>query len=143
MPRIFLTLVALCFSVGFSFAQPEGPRVLNDEFHKAILHVVNVIPQADNYAIVYVKEIRKKSEDAHFTPLKGEYFLANFFYTTNPTRQQEKFRELGFDLPGVRQGDIISCQLLGDPSLSDTSKANWKVYEYVIIGNEALPVVAE
>ncbi|MCC5916647.1 MAG: hypothetical protein JJU02_04900 [Cryomorphaceae bacterium] len=140
MIRYFLFLAFGLFFNDVARAQdPPPPRVLNDEFHKVILQVINVIPHSDRHAIVFVKDLKRKGDLAKFTPLEGEFFMTSFFYTTNPTRSQEKFKDLGFDLPGVKPGDIISCQLLGDPSQSDSSKVNWRIYEYVVIGHEPLP----
>jgi hypothetical protein len=129
----FLSVFALKGQVN----APE-PQIINEEFHKVYLHVVSVVPSSDRHAVVSIREIKSLSPKAKFSPQLGEVFMAAFIYTTLPTRNQERFKNLSFVLPGVKSGDIISCQLYGSPSASDSTRVNWRVYEYVVIGNESI-----
>jgi hypothetical protein len=134
---LFFLFIFFAFRLGAQTEVPE-PRVLNEEFHKVFLHVVSVVPSSDRHAVVSVREVKKLNPNGKFAPQVGEVFMASFIYTTSPTRNQERFKHLTFVLPGVKPGDIISCQLLGDPSPTDASRVNWKVYEYVVVGNEGI-----
>jgi hypothetical protein len=139
MKTLYTVLSFLVISVlGYAQSNVPEPRVLNEEFHKVHLQVISVIPNSNNHAVVSVKEVKRANPKASFTPAIGELFMASFFYTTQPSRSIERFRELGFVLPGVKPGDIISCQLLGDPSPTDSKRVNWKIYEYVVLGNEPI-----
>lgn len=138
MRFLFITYM-LAFSTLSVFGQDVIPRYLNSEFHKVTLQVINVVPQSNEHAVVRIKEVERIAETGDFEPLVGEYFMVTFYYTTTPTRQQDQFKELGFDFPGVKPGDIIRCQLLGNPSQSDSTRPNWKIFEYVVTGRANLP----
>lgn len=136
----YLFIVFSTFFVSFHFAaQNVEPRFLNDEFHKVTLQVISVVPQSKEHAVVLVKELNRTAKQSSFQPLVGEYAMVTFHYTTKPTRQQPQFKDLGFDFPGVKPGDIIKCQLLGTPSRLDANRSNWKVFEYVVTGTDQLP----
>ena len=138
MRYIFIVFSTLFISF-YSSAQDEEPRYLNEEFHKVTLQVISVVPQSKEHAVVLIKEVNRTAEKSTFKPLVGEYVMVTFYYTTKPTRQQQQFKDLGFDFPGVKPGDIIKCQLLGNPSRLDASRSNWKVFEYVVTGRDQLP----
>lgn len=124
---LMLTTISVC-------GQNNTIRNLNKEFHKVTLEVVNVVSQSDEHAVVHIKEVNRLSEASKFKPQVGEFVMVTFHYTTKPTRQQPQYENLGFDFPGIKQGDVISCQLLGDPSKVDGDRVNWQVFEYVVIG---------
>ncbi len=137
--RNAFTLIALMMTAAFAYGQNNSVRNLNKEFHKVTLEVINVVPQSDEHAVVHVKEVSRLSEGSKFKPQVGEFVMVTFHYTTKLTRQQPKYENLGFDFPGIKQGDIISCQLLGDPSKVDGDRVNWQVFEYVVIGGRDTP----
>ncbi len=137
--RYLFVVISTCFISLHSSAQHAEPRNLNKEFHKVTLQVISVVPQSNEHAVVLIKEVDKLAKESSFQPLVGEYVMVTFFYTTKPTRKQQEFKELGFDFPGVKPGDIISCQLLGSPSRLDAKRSNWKVFEYVVTGRDQLP----
>ncbi|MCH8546011.1 MAG: hypothetical protein LAT54_04705 [Cryomorphaceae bacterium] len=133
---ILITFVMTTISV---CGQNNTVRNLNKEFHKVTLEVINVVSQSDEHAVVLIKEVHRLSETSKFKPQVGEYVMVTFHYTTKPTRQQPRYENLGFDLRGVKQGDIINCQLLGDPSKVDGERVNWQVFEYVVSGGRDVP----